>query len=98
MAVTDLYVDETLNYMRTLAKKAQVTIDGVEREYEIFKTLVEGRTVKHFVYLTNETGTITNAKLQDGQGRDLQHRTYNVRKGPDGFVVVFVITISIKEA
>lgn len=98
MAIKQLYVDQVIAHMQTLAKSARITINGAEKDYEIFKTLVEGKTFKHFVYLTNEVGNITEAKLLDAQGRELQTKSFSVTKGEDGFVVAFVITIEIKEA
>lgn len=96
--ITDLYLDQTLDFLRDLPKSAKVTINGTETEHDIFRTLVEGQTIKHFVYLSNETGVITSAKLIDAQQRDLQTKTYNVTKGPDGFTIVFVTELKIEEA
>ncbi|MED4399763.1 hypothetical protein [Metabacillus fastidiosus] len=97
MTIKDLYISEMITHMASLGKKAKVTIDGVEKEFNIFKTLIKGKTFKHLIYLTNDIGKITDAKLLDIQGRELQTESFNVTKGPDGFTIVFVVTIEVKE-
>ncbi|MCY9546770.1 hypothetical protein [Lysinibacillus xylanilyticus] len=97
MAIQALYKSAILESIKRLGAKAVVTIGGVSREYSLLNTLQTGDTIKHFVYLDNETGSITSAKLVDSMGRELQ--TYNtvVEKGKDGLVIVFAIKIEIKE-
>ncbi|MEH6944773.1 hypothetical protein [Bacillus sp. JJ722] len=97
LAIKDLYIDETVNFMASLAKRAIVVIDGVEREYTIYRTNKTERKVKHFVYLTNEQGTVSSARLLDGQGRELQTRGFSVKKGADGLVVTFVVELNLIE-
>lgn len=98
MAITTLYHDLIIEYVQSLGRKAVVKISGIDYEYPILNTLREGNTVKHFVYLENETGTIEDVRLVDASNRNLQTRSISVEKGPDGLVVVFVITIKIEEA
>lgn len=98
MAIQQLYKTMILDAMKTMGVKAQVTIDGVTKEYPLSHTTQTDSTLKHFVYLENETGTITSAKLIDSVGRDLQTLTTSIQKGPDGLAVVFAITVNIKEA
>lgn len=97
MAIQALYRSAILEAIKKLGEKAIVTIGGVAREYPLHNTLQTDDTIKHFVYLENETGTITSAKLVDSIGRELQ--TYNtvVEKGQDGLVIVFAVKIEIKE-
>lgn len=96
MAIKQLYVDTLLDYMQTIAKSARVTINGALVDFDIFKTIVEGNTIKHLVYLTNETGSVTNAYLLDAFGRELQSKSFSVNKGEDGFTIVFVTALEIK--
>lgn len=97
MAIQPLYRSAILESIKKLGAKAVVTVGGVAREYPLLNTLQTDDTIKHFVYLENETGSITSAKLVDSIGRELQ--TYNtvVEKGQDGLTVVFAVKIDIGE-
>lgn len=97
MAIQALYRSAILEAIKRLGEKAIVTIGGVSREYPLLNTLQTDDTIKHFVYLENETGTITSAKLVDSVGRELQTYSTVVEKGQDGLVIVFAIKIEIKE-
>ena len=97
MAIQPRYTSAILEAIKSLGAKAVVTINGVEREYPLLNTIQTENTIKHFVYLENETGTITSAKLVDSVGRELQTYTTVVEKGVNGFTIVFAITIEIKE-
>lgn len=97
MAIQPLYRSAILESIKKLGARAVVTIGGVAREYPLLNTLQTDDTIKHFVYLENETGSITSAKLVDSIGRELQ--TYNtvVEKGQNGLTVVFAVKIDIGE-
>lgn len=97
MAIQPLYRSAILESIKKLGDKAIVTIGGVARTYPLLNTLQTDDTIKHFVYLENETGTITSAKLVDSIGRELQTYSTVVEKGQDGLVIVFAIKIEIKE-
>lgn len=97
MAIQPMYASAILEAIKSLGAKVIVTIGGNDREYPLLNTLQTENTIKHFVYLENETGTITSAKLVDSVGRELQTYTTTVEKGADGLTVVFAITIEIKE-
>lgn len=97
MTIQPRYTSAILEAIKSLGAKAIVTINGVEREYPLLNTLQTENTIKHFVYLENEIGTITSAKLVDSVGRELQTHNAMVEKGADGLTIVFAITIEIKE-
>jgi len=97
MAIQALYKSAILESIKKLGAKAVVTIGGVAREYPLLNTLQTDDTIKHFIYLENETGTITSAKLVDLIGRELQTYSTVVEKGQDGLVIVFAVKIEIKE-
>lgn len=98
MAIKEAYKSAMLDFIKTLGVKAVITIGGQAHEFPILDTLVDGDTLKHFVYLQNETGTITSAKLVDNQMRELQTHDAVIQKGADGLVVVFGVTVNIREA
>ena len=98
MAITTLYRDILLDFAKDIAKSAKLVVDGNIVEYPIYKTLAEDGVIKHFIYPQEENVQITKAQLFDAQGRELQYREFNVTKGLDGFAIVFVTAIEIKEA
>lgn len=98
MAIKEAYRSAMLDFIKTLGVKAVITIGGHTLEFPILDTSIDGGTLKHFVYLQNEAGTITSAKLVDKQMRELQTHDAKIEKGADGLVVVFGVTVNIKEA
>lgn len=91
-------VDQVIEFLSTLVRRAIVTIDGNEREYDIYRTKREGNTLKKMVYTTSETGYISTARLVDVQGRTIQTKGVNVQKFEDGFMIVFSIEIKVEGA
>jgi hypothetical protein len=98
MAVNDIYIDSLTSYMATLATKAYVTINNTVVEASIIKTETTNRSVKHFVYISSQTGTITRAILVDALGHELQYKTMKLTKGVDGITIVFSLSISVEES
>lgn len=90
---------ETLNFWNRLITGAKVTIDGVERDYPIHESsYIEGNVLKKFVYLDSESvGRITHAYVYDRDGRAIQEKTMNIKKGADGLMVTFFFALEIKE-
>lgn len=93
--IHQLLVDLTLDFLQNVGKKAIVTIDGIDHEYDFKYTEIVGNTVKKYVYLSTEQGQVTNARVVDNQGRNLETYTASIEKGPDGFMVVFYLTLEI---
>lgn len=97
MANNTLLEDATLQFWDGFIAGAKVTIDGVESDYPIFKTLIEGKRLKKFVYLQTEMGLLTHARLVDAQGREVRAKDMNIRKNEDGLMVTFFLSIRIEE-
>lgn len=98
MEIQQLLLDESLKFISGFIKKAKITIAGVEEEFDIHSTKIDGNKLSKRVYLTSETGLITTAKLIDGQGRDIHVKSINIIKGGKGFMVVFQIELKIEGA
>lgn len=96
MPIKQLLLDETLNFIDTYVKEAVININGTDTVYPIFKTKREPNRLKKFVYMQSETGEVSNAKLVDAQGRELQAKALDVQKNEDGLMIVFVIDLAIK--
>ncbi|MCD5324787.1 MULTISPECIES: hypothetical protein [Pontibacillus] len=97
MALQPLLINQTVTYINNLIDKAKITIDDVTEDYPIYNSLVEGNSIKKYVYLDNATGYISEAKLVDSLGRDLSVKPLKISKGQDGFMMVFLIELNVKE-
>lgn len=97
METEQLLVDATLDFMSGYIRKAKITIDDIEKEYEITKSSIRNNTIRKYVFLTTETGVISSAKLIDAQGRTLRSKNVDIKKGPDGFMIVFVYRLIVEE-
>lgn len=93
-----LLVNATLNFWDSLMIGAKVTIDGVVHDYVTHETsYIQGNVLKKFVKLDTETGHITHAFIYDRQGRPIQSKTMDIKKGEHGTMIVFLFEIEIKE-
>lgn len=96
--MVSLLEDETLKFWDRLIVGAKVTIDSIERDYPIHpSSYIEGDVLKKFVYLESESGHITNAYVIDQHGRRIREKTMNIRKGDNGLMISFFLSIEIKE-
>ena len=98
MEIQQVFVDEMLKFAESYGKKAIITVGGVEREYTVFKTTIEGNEFKKMVFIDDVEGHITNARMVDAMGRNLYVKEYNIVKGPDGFMVLFRMKIIVEGA
>lgn len=95
--VTRVVIDRALQFLKNMAKKAIVTIDGQEVEKLFHSQQVEGDTVKTYVYLDGH-GTVTEAKLVDEHGIELDKYTVSIEQSEDGLMIVFSLSVTLKGA
>ena len=94
--IHQLLVDMTMDFIQSIASKAVVTMDGIEHQYDFYRVERDGNVLKKYVYLSTEIGTITNARVVDVQGRNLESYTSHIEKGPDGFMIVFYLALKVE--
>ncbi|MED4455893.1 hypothetical protein [Metabacillus fastidiosus] len=94
--IQSLLVDETLNFIDSLIKKAKIIINGREIEKDIHRTKKDGDVLRKYIYLDVEKGLVTRAALVDAQGRELYVKALNHQKGNKGYLIVFPIKQSIE--
>lgn len=94
--VARIVIDRTLEFLKTMAKKAVVTIDNVQQEKEFHSQLIEGDTIKSYVYLDDGHGIVTEAKLIDEHGIELDKYTTYVEQSEDGLMIVFTLSVTLK--
>lgn len=78
-----------------MVKKAVLIIDGQEVEKELHSQLIENDTVKTFVYLDGH-GTVTEAKLVDELGIELDTYSVHIETSDDGLMIVFTLAVELK--
>ncbi|AVK85983.1 hypothetical protein C3943_22050 [Lysinibacillus sp. B2A1] len=94
--VTHIVIDRTLEFLKSMAKKAIVTIDDQQKEVEFHSQLIESDTVKTYVYLDDGHGTVTEAKLVDEHGIELDKYTVQIEQSEDGLMIVFTLSVVLK--
>lgn len=94
----DLLQEETLKFWDRFMVGAKVTINGIVHDYPIHpSSYIEGNVLKKFVYLEDEPGHVTHAFIYDRNGRRIQEKSMDIRKGEDGLMVTFFFQLEIKE-
>lgn len=94
--VTRIFVDRTLQFWRDMMKKAVVTIDGQDVIKSFHSQEIVGDTVKTYVYIDDSHGRITNAKLVDAQGIELDRYTTSIEQSEDGVMIIFTLSGTLK--
>lgn len=96
--IHQLLVDMTMDFIQSIASKAIITINDIEHQYDFYRVEREGNVLKKYVYLSTEIGTVTNARVVDVQGRNLETYSSHIEKGPDGFMIVFYLELKVEGA
>jgi len=94
--VTRIVIDRTLEFLKSMAKKAIVTIDDQQKEVEFHSQLIESDTIKTYVYLDDGHGLVTEAKLVDEHGIELDKYTTHIEQSEDGLMIVFTLSVVLK--
>ncbi|MCP1358775.1 hypothetical protein [Aneurinibacillus migulanus] len=96
MVIQPRYLDIIRDAADAAVAKSLVTINGEQKEFPIYRTLVDGYKIRKYIYIQNDTGHITNAVLLDHAGNQLAIKPHNVQKGTDGFVICFELEIKLE--
>ncbi|MED3876221.1 hypothetical protein [Lysinibacillus capsici] len=94
--VARIVIDRTLQFLKDMVKKAVVTIDGQESILSFYSQEIVEDTVKTYVFLENGHGQVTNAKLVDAQGIELDQFTTSIQPSEDGLMIVFTLSVKLK--
>lgn len=96
MAIHQLEVDLTIEFLMSLPRKAIAIINGNKVELPISKVVREGNKIVRYLFIEDEIGVITSASLVDNLGRKLETYNTKIDKGPDGFTIKFSIELNVK--
>ena len=94
--VTKIVVDRTLQFLKDMAKKAVVTINGQEFTKSFQSQEIVGDTVKTYVYLDDGHDKVTSVKLVDAQGIELDQYTTSIEPSEEGLMIVFTLSVKLK--
>lgn len=88
--IKSFYVDEIRRRAAAIAKKATVTIAGVDYNYPITKTVIRDGFFKHYIEIEDEpVGNIEKAVLLDENNIELYVDDTLIEKGRDGWQIAF---------
>ncbi|MEA0556446.1 hypothetical protein U1P98_23110 [Lysinibacillus irui] len=94
--VARIVIDRTLQFLKDMVKKAVVTIDDQESILSFYSQEIVEDTVKTYVFLENGHGQVTNAKLVDAQGIELDQFITSIQPSEDGLMIVFTLSVKLK--
>lgn len=96
--IEDFYIDEARRLIATVAKKAIVTIEGIEYEYPITKTVIRDGFLKHYIEIEDEPyGNIEKAVLVNENGVPLIVGEGIIEKGDNGWQIAFKMFVKVQE-
>lgn len=95
--IEDFYIDEARRLIATIAKKAIATIEGIEYEYPITKTVIRDGFLKHYIEIEDEPiGNIEKAVLVNENNIPLITGEGFIEKGDDGWQMAFKMFIKVE--
>lgn len=96
--VLPYYVDEIRRLAETIAKKAVVTIEGVEYDYPITKTVNRDGFFKHYIEVEDEpVGNIERIVLMNENDIPLAEGTGLIEKDDEGWQFAFKVFVTLQE-
>jgi hypothetical protein len=96
--IETFYVDEVRRLAATVAKKAFITIEGVEYEYPIVKTVIRDGFLKHYIEIEDEpVGNIEKAVLANENNVPLITGEGIIEKGDDGWQLAFKLFVEVAQ-
>ena len=95
--IQQILVDEALNCIDGLIKKAKIVIDGNILITDIYHTPRKSGIIRKYVYLDSEEGLITRVSLINEQGAELYTKEPNYQKTAQlGYVTAFPIQLRVE--
>lgn len=95
--VQQALVDRLLNYLDGILFKGRIKLNGTYQEYEIYKTVKDGNTIRKYLYMQTESGRVEEAQLTANDGTILAVKPFSITKQKDGLVLAFEFTIQVQE-
>jgi len=98
--ITEIGINKIANLIITLVKKGQVTIDGVTKDVDLYRTTIDKDTLKIFLLLDDTfAGAIEKKNLIDQNGDIIFENSNVIEKDTSrGLLIVFSVRISEVES
>lgn len=94
----DFYIEEGRRRFADIAKKAIITIEGIEYEYPITKTVIRDGFFKHYIEIEfDPAGDIQLAVLVNENGIELYADDTLIQKGRKGWQIAFKTFLLISD-
>lgn len=95
--IQPILIDRLIGYLDELVFRGKVKLNGQYVNYEIFKTVRDGNTLRKYIYLTSEIGLVEEAQLLSNSGDVLAIKPFSIEKQDDGLILAFEFTITVQE-
>lgn len=96
MIISEDLLKELANHIDKRCVKADYTIGGTTYQTELRRSIIEGKTVRKHIYLTQKHayGTVTRARLLGEDGKVIATRTDpQVHKQSEGLLLEFKFVV-----
>lgn len=90
-------VDWIVELLKSKAHHGRVKINGLYKNYPIFKTYRDGDLLRFLLYLESDTGVVEEAQLLTASDEVWAIKSYSIKKQDDGLVLAFEFDIEIAE-
>lgn len=90
-----LLFEKTVRYIDSITSRARVKMNGVYVDYPIFKSIIEGNTLRKYIYLQTEPGNVEEAQILTDQNELLLKQSYDIEKDENGLVIAFACEVII---
>lgn len=94
--VQPLLLESLIAFLDGLMSAGKVKINGVDKNYEIYQTIIDGNTIRKFIYIQDEEGLVGEAQLTTIDGEVLAAKQVNIQKEEDGLMLAFEFSIELQ--
>lgn len=95
--VQPILTNKIVTYLDELIYSGKVRINDTYADYTIFRTVVEGNTIRKYIYLQNEMGNVQEAQLLSRDNEILAIKPLSIEKREDGLVLAFEFVVNVQE-
>lgn len=95
--IQPIFTSILIDTMDQLCAKGKIKLNGVYKNYEVFKTVKEGNTLRKYLYLETDIGYVEEAQLLSVNNDVLAIKPVEIEKQEDGLVIAFEFKLTLEE-
>lgn len=95
--VQQALVKRVLEFLDELMHGGKVKINGNYINFDAYKTIIEGNTIRKYIYIESEQGLVQEAQLTAENGDVLAIKPVNIQKDEDGLMLAFEFVLNVQE-